>query len=417
MLKITDYGAVDFTKGISIREAFSVRVTNEINGLRTLEFSYPENEKTAIIRENKVVICEGQAYRIMKIAKTLDGESVLRVQCSHIWNADAPNIHIQRMPDMMGVSPSDVIKDAIKGTKFSYMSDTELNKLGMRRVDSDGFLIDYFSEDKTNPYDVVKTVIECCGKGELYVDNFKIALAERIGADRNVRLSLTKNISELSVERDITDMVTRLYPYGADDLHIGSVNGGSQYIQSGSAAAYGVREGYRDYSDIKSASKLLTRALWEFDSENPDRIDLPQLNITCTFADLSKLSGYEGEEIRIGDGVTVIDGGEEIYERVIKIEYYPYSPDSAVLSIGRVRRDMFFYLEQIGTLARKYKKVSASGGKVRASSVSGTIKNTGVISDSIKADVITIGRNIITTDDEGNLLINGERITGEKENE
>lgn len=109
--------------------------------------------------------------------------------------------------------------------------------------------------------------------------------------------------------------------------------------------------------------------------------------------------------------------GEEIYERVIKIEYYPYSPDSAVLSIGRVRRDMFFYLEQIGTLARKYKKVSASGGKVRASSVSGTIKNTGVISDSIKADVITIGRNIITTDDEGNLLINGERITGEKENE
>lgn len=417
MLKITDFGAVDFTKGISIQEAFSVRVTNEINGLRTLEFSYPENEKTAIIRENKVVICEGQAYRIMKIAKTLDGESVLRVQCSHIWNADAPNIHIQRMPDMMGVSPSDVIKDAIKGTKFSYMSDTELNKLGMRRVDSDGFLIDYFSEDKTNPYDVVKTVIECCGKGELYVDNFKIALAERIGADRNVRLSLTKNISELSVERDITDMVTRLYPYGADDLHIGSVNGGSQYIQSGSAAAYGVREGYRDYSDIKSASKLLTRALWEFDSENPDRIDLPQLNITCTFADLSKLSGYEGEEIRIGDGVTVIDGGEEIYERVIKIEYYPYSPDSAVLSIGRVRRDMFFYLEQIGTLARKYKKVSASGGKVRASSVSGTIKNTGVISDSIKADVITIGRNIITTDDEGNLLINGERITGEKENE
>lgn len=417
MLKITDYGAVSFEKGVSIQEAFSVRVTHEINGARTLEFSYPENDKARLIRENKIVICEGQAYRVMKVTSVRDGENVIEAQCSHIWNADAPNIHIQNMPNMIGAAPADVIKRALSGTKFSYMSDTELSKLGMRRVDSDGLKIDFFSTDKTNPYDVVKTVIECCGKGEVYADNFKIALVERIGTDTNMRLDLTKNMGDLTVERNITDMVTRLYPYGADDLHIASVNGGEQYIQSGSAETYGVREGYRDYSDITSAETLLMRALWEFDSENPERIDIPQISISGAYADLSKLAGYEAETLRIGDGVTVVDGGEEIYERVIKIEYYPYSPDSAVLSIGRVRRDMFFYLEQIGTLARRYKKVSTSGGKVKASSVSGTLKNNGVISDNITAGAITIGRNIITTDEEGNLLINGERLTGDKDSE
>ncbi|MBR0027679.1 MAG: phage tail protein, partial [Clostridia bacterium] len=235
MLKITGYGAEDYENGVSIGEAFSVRVAREINGAHTLDFKYPENEKTPLLKENKIVICEGQAYRVLKVSKRCDGESVTEVRCSHIWNADAPNIHLQNIPDMIGVSPKSVIERAIRGTKFKYMTDMELKALNMKRVDADGFKIDFFSVDKTNPYDVVKAVIECCGKGELYTDNKKIALVERIGTDTAVRLDLGKNMEDITVERDITDLVTRLYPYGRDDLHIGSVNGGRQYIESANA--------------------------------------------------------------------------------------------------------------------------------------------------------------------------------------
>ena len=417
MLKITGYGAEDFENGVPLGEAFSVRVTREINGAHTLDFKYPENEKTPLIKENKIVICEGQAYRVVKVSQRRDGESVTEVRCSHIWNADAPNIHLQNIPDMIGAYPKSVIERAIRGTKFTYMTDSELNALGMKRVDADGFKIDFFSTDKTNPYDVVKAVIECCGKGELYTDNKKIALVERIGADTAVRLDLGKNMEDITVERDITDLVTRLYPYGRDDLHIGSVNGGRQYIESANAAVYGVREGYRDYGDITNAQTLLERAMWEFDAENAERIDVPQISITGTYAELGKLAGYEAEQLHLGDGVTVIDGGDALYERVIKIERYPYSHESAVLTIGRVRKDMFFYLEQIGSLARRYRKVSTRSGKVKASAVSGTIKNSGVVSETVTAGTITIGRNVITTDEEGNLLINGERINGENEDE
>ena len=417
MLKITDYNATDFTKGIPISEAWNVRVEQEINGARTLSFNYPENEKAKLISVNKIVICEGQAYRVIKAATVRDGSSVMGVVCNHIWNADATGVHIQNMPDMIGVSPTEVIRRAIAGTGFSLITDSELSRLGMRRVDSDGFLIDYFSTDKTNPYDVVRDVIECCGKGELYADNRKIALVERIGHDTNIRLDLTKNMRDLRVERDISDLVTRLYPYGRDDMHIGSVNGGEQYIDSPNAAVYGVRGGYRDYGDITKPAELLRRAKWEFDSDNPDRIDVPCVNVTGTFVEISKLAEYGSEgELNIGDGVTVIDGQNELYERVVKIAGSPYDGESAVITVGRVRKDMFFYLEQMGTLAQRYKKASTSGGKVKASYVSGTITN-GVISNSVTVNEITIGTNLLSTDSEGNLLLNGKRLAIDEEGE
>lgn len=420
MLKITDHGATDFSKGISIAEAENVRLVEEINGERVLTFSYPQNDKSYLIRENNIVLCEGQGYRIVKTVRRAAGDKMIDARCEHIFNYDSKRVHIQNMPDMIGVSPAAVIRKAITGTGFQYISDSELAALGMRRVDYDGFLIDYFSTDKTNIYEVIKAVTECCGKGEIYADNYKIALVERIGSDTKIRLDLGKNMGEVTVERDIADMVTRLYPYGSEDLHIGSVNDGVQYLESPNSQIYGVREGYRDYTSITKPDELMRRALWEFDSSNSERIDVPCVNITGKYIDLSKLSEYGGfEKLSLGDGVTVMDEGNEIYERVIKIERSPYNADDTVLSLGRVKKDMFFYLEQIGALTRRYKKVSTVNGKVRAACLTGTVKNgvrsDSVVSQSVTADEVVIGTNLLSADSEGNLLLNGERIIKDTE--
>ncbi len=413
MLKLFPYDNTGFDKGIVLNDAYGVRVTHEINGTRMLEFSYPLDEKSELISENKIVVCEGQAYRVIKAVRNRGDKAVLEVECHHVYNADAPNIHIQNMPDMIGVKPVDVLKRAFNGTKFSLLGDSELQSLGMRRVDYDGFKIDFFSQDKTNPYDVVKTVIENCGKGEIYADNYKIALVERVGKNTNIRLDLTKNMQNISVERDITDMVTRLYPYGKDDAHIGSVNGGCQYIQSANASVYGVREGYRDYSDYTEPKQILSRALWEFDIRNGERIDVPCVNITGTYADISKIAEYgETEQVHLGDYVTVIDNGNEISERVIKLEYYPYQSDSTVISIGRVKKDLFFYLNQMGKLTRNYGKVSTSGGKVKAKSVSGTITNSG-LSVTTSVGEVSIVSDMIKITNGGALKLQLGNLNGE----
>lgn len=473
MLKIFPHDSVTFDMGIVLESAYNVKVTCEINGAGMLDFTYPLDEKSKIICENKLVVCDGQAYRIIKTVRNRGGESTLDVHCYHVYDADAPQIHLQNVPDMIGVNPTDVMEAVFAGTKFSLIPDSELQSLGMRRVDSDGFMIDYFSTDKTNPYDVVKSLIENCGKGEIYADNYRIALVERVGHDTNVRLDITKNMQNISVERDITDMVTRLYPYGKDDAHIGSVNGGVQYIESANAAVYGVREGFCDYCDYDEPEKIKNRALWEFDSANDDRIDVPCVNITGSFVDISKLSEWgDNEKLCIGDSVTVIDSGGEIKERVIKLEYYPYQSDSTVISIGRVKKDLFFYLDQMGTLAKRYSKVSTSGGKVKAQSVAGVISSSGlrlesetgalsILSDLIKisegnilkaqignqngkfvfrvadnssntainiesdgkmsfsghvsADIVNIGGNVLTAGADGTLTLNGKKLLTEAE--
>ena len=48
------------------------------------------------------------------------------------------------------------------------------------------------------------------------------------------------------------------------------------------------------------------------------------------------------EKVNIGDTVTVIDCGNEIRERVIRLEYYPYQSDDTVISVGRVKKGFVF---------------------------------------------------------------------------
>lgn len=48
------------------------------------------------------------------------------------------------------------------------MTEAELTAKGMKWVADDKLLIDFFSTDKTNLWDVIKTIIENLGRGEIY---------------------------------------------------------------------------------------------------------------------------------------------------------------------------------------------------------------------------------------------------------
>lgn len=421
MLKLFEHDATSFASGQSaiLEKAVNVKLTHEINGDYSLSFDYPIDEKSDLIKENMIAVCEGQAYRIMKVSREYDGRNILTADCLHIYNADAPRTHLQNVPDMIGKTPLDVLKKAFSSSPFTLFTDKELAALGMKRVDYDDFKIDFFSEDKTNPSDVMQLIIKSCGKGEIYFDNYKVALVEKIGADNGARLRLGKNVKSLTIERDSTDLITRLYPYGKDDAHIGSVNGGKQYIDSDNIEVYGIREGYADYSDYSTPSKILTRARWEFDSDNEERIDVPEINISGEIIDLAKLAEYgDFDKLALGDTVSVSDGSAEYKERVIKIEYYPYEPQQTKVSIGRVKKDLFFYLDQMGTLSKKYKKISTSSGKVKALSISGTVTVAGISTNAdgenefsgvVDASYITLSGLKITEQD-GEVYINGKKI-------
>lgn len=48
---------------------------------------------------------------------------------------------------MIGVKPSKVFKKILEGSRFEMFTEADLQERGMTWVDSDGYLIDFFSVD------------------------------------------------------------------------------------------------------------------------------------------------------------------------------------------------------------------------------------------------------------------------------
>lgn len=367
-------------------EATNVKVTEEINREYYLDFDFPvDSDKTERISEDCTVVCEGQRYRIIKTSREESG-GTMHVQAMHIFHYEAKSRHIATFggdSNTIGNTPPVIIEKAVTtrytnmglsaDPKLTQLTQAETEALGMARVGDDGFRIDIIDPiDKTNAWDALQQIITNSGKGEMYIDNNKFAIVERIGTDNGVRLDITRNMQNVTIERDITNMITRLYPYGPDDLNIVSY-ANRDYIQSDNAELYGIKEGYKDYSDYTTPEKLYTRAMWEFDAANPERIDVPDINITGEIIDLSKLSDSGMKPLHLGDTVHIIDNGTKITERVIKIERYPYEPLQTTVSIGRVKKDLFFYMNQMGKIAKISERNSTSNGKITSGAISGTI--------------------------------------------
>ena len=92
------------------------------------------------------------------------------------------------------------------------------------------------------------------------------------------------------------------------------------------------------------------------------------------------------------------------------------------VSIGRVKKDLFFYLDQIGTLTKRYKKISTGSGKIKALSIDGNVSVDGIsvnrngereFSGVVNAPRITLS-GVEITEKDGEIYINGKKILYEE---
>lgn len=388
-LKLHEYNEIDFTGGCLayLGKAENVAVTENLQQPHTLSFEYPMNdEKAEMIQENRIIAVEGQAYRLNDVTREYSGMRMLKAKAQRIFFIDAKNHHIPTIGNdtdpsksTIGVDPYVVIRKAIEGTKFELIPDDELAEMGMMRIGADGVKIDFFPTDKINTYDVITSVIDTLGYGEIYVDNYRIAVVERIGKDNGVRLSLKKNLTKLSVQRSIAELATRIYPYGADDLTISSVNGGVPYIESPNKDIYGIVEGYMDYSDYTEPEKIKAHAEWDLMGEDNDfRLDRPQLTITGDVVDLSKLAEYgDFEKIALGDTVHVYEDKIVHHKRIINITYYPYSAKQPAVTIGVPSNTSMFYSAWYKSkLFKVIQKNRGKNNKLKTTYFTGTVNST-----------------------------------------
>lgn len=339
-----------------IQNARDVCISQNTAGDYHLEFTlHPSDPKMKFLNPENICALGGQLFRI----KTVEGDKVSAVA---VYN-DAAYHHIQMIDDMIGKSPYEIMVKIFDGTPVKVISEEAVRALGMEWVTD---LTDFFAVSKVTPLGAMKNLTDTLEKYrhhcEVYIDNYSIALVKQIGADKGARLDTAYNAKEITVKRDASELITRLYPYGKDDLHIGSVNGGVQYIDSENYSIW-PREGYQDYDEIEDPNELLESARWALDSENPDRIDLPKYSITANYAQ------RKDKEIMLGDIVTVIDRdyGVTSKQRVIEVKTYPFEPNKNEVTVGTPIASVATVFNGIAESTVKYENSTNSKGEVKPS--------------------------------------------------
>lgn len=424
--KLHEWNETDFTGGCLayLNKAYEVAVFEGLQETHTVSFKYPmKDEKAELIKENRIVSVEGQAYRITLVKRDYSGSRIMTVKANRIFYDDALHHHLPTIGNdtdvsksTIGVDPYDVIKLAIADTKFELIPDSELKEMGMTRIGADGVKIDFYPTDKINTYDVIQNVIEAYGRGEIYYDNYRFAVVERIGKDNGVRMSIKKNMTSLSVERNTQELTTRLYMYGKDDLTISSVNGGKPYIDSKEGIEkYGIREAYRDYSDYDDPEKLKAFGEWDLKGEGNDfRLDRPQLTITGDVVDLSKLAEYgDFYKISLGDTVHVFEGDIEHKKRIVSMTYYPYSAKQPSVTIGQpTLANAYYHAWYMGKLIKTIQKNSGRANKLKTSYFHGTLNSTQNPVESDNKKLLLDGDLLYIEDNKGRRRINLGNMDG-----
>lgn len=424
--KLHEWNETDFTGGCLayLNKAYEVAVFEGLQETHTVSFKYPmKDEKAELIKENRIVSVEGQAYRITLVKKNYSGSRIMTVKANRILYDDALHHHLPTIGNdtdvtksTIGVDPYDVIKLAIADTKFELIPDSELKEMGMTRIGADGVKIDFYPTDKINTYDVIQNVIEAYGRGEIYYDNYRFAVVERIGKDNGVRMSIKKNMTSLSVERNTQELTTRLYMYGKDDLTISSVNGGKPYIDSKEGIEkYGIREAYRDYSDYDDPEKLKAFGEWDLKGEGNDfRLDRPQLTITGDVVDLSKLAEYgDFYKIALGDTVHVFEDNIEHKQRIVSMTYYPYSAKQPSVTIGQpTLANPYYHAWYMGKLLKTVQKNSGRANKLKTSYFHGTLNSTQNPVESDNKKLLLDGDLLYIEDNKGRRRINLGNMDG-----
>lgn len=143
------------------------------------------------------------------------------------------------------------------------------------------------------------------------------------------QIRYAKNLKGITRTSDF-DIITKLYPFGKDDLNIGSVNGGQIYLTNNTYTTE-VLEGIYTNQDKTTAQELKDDA-----TKYLSKICRPRHNYRIDQVDLRTLSGYTHESFDVGHMVDIIDTELDTDDqaRVIRHRFNVFQPWICELEVG-----------------------------------------------------------------------------------
>lgn len=291
-----------------LNEPILAEVTEELNGQYYLEFEYPANSKKSLyFKEFNIIKADNQLFRIYKVEKVQDTDKRVKVYANHIfYDMDYYFIEDKRVEN----AP---IKTAMEKALVN-----DLDKI--YTVDSDVVKAETLYMIEISPVQAFFKMIERWEQGELLRDNFTVKILRQVGNDSGVLIKYGKNIQGLKITVDTANVVTKIYPKGANGIKLSE-----KYINvpNWDSELYPPFPIIRKVEFKDAQDEVTLRSLT---TELATTIGLSTINIQIDFIELSKIREYENyrklEMVNIGDIVTVkhSDFDIDVKVKVIKIK-------------------------------------------------------------------------------------------------
>ena len=161
----------------------------------------------------------------------------------------------------------------------------------------------------------------------------EVLFKEQVGVERGIGFRYGRNLDEVT-RTYLPPQVTRMYPLGANDLDITTVNAGIPYIENFNwylgqgLTLEEARAKYMKEYIWKNTDYILALNLMDAAVEKLANLAYPTISYECKVMDLSTLTGLEEDRFNIGDTVRVQDDtfNLDIRTRIVRMIKRPYEP-------------------------------------------------------------------------------------------
>ena len=320
-------------------------VTEQLNGLFSLEFDYPIRGKASdklhpeMIVKSPVPELQDQLFRIVERDDSIGG--LLHIVANHIFYDLAKNLIEDTY--IVNKNGSGALTQLLGATAVSHSftgtsNITTVNNVRLVRLNPVEVLLD---ADLDNGY-------QARYGGEIVRDNHSISMLAHRGSDNGVQIRDKKNLTGYKSDLDYSTIVTRIMPEGYDGLFLPE-----QYVDSPIINSYvSPKIKVIKYDNVKvgdeedefatkelAYAELRRLAALEF---TVSHIDKPTATYDVEFAPLERTEEYKAfsslETINLGDTVSVMhtEDGFSVTARMVEYKYDPLLKAFISIMLGNV---------------------------------------------------------------------------------
>lgn len=340
-------------------------VTEEVNGETQIEFSMPKSELHRIKEEYYIRTPENE-FIIKEIS--ISSEDLVKVVAK--INVEELKGTPVKYFETIAKNPFSCISLALSYCPGGWTVESDIDK---RRT---------LRQSQKSVWDIIKSALDLyIAEMEIDAIHKVIKFKNKIGEDKGTYFMEGLNLSKVDISSDTYDLVTRIYPVGADGLTIADVNDGVLYVENHEYSNK-ILAAYWEDNRYTIAENLRDDAI-----ERLETLAKPTRSYDCSVIDLATAAGLSVFDYHIGDTVWLKSEFANEKHRIVSMKSYPNEPEKNTCTLSTNLSSLVTYMEDNLTATEAVQLVVTQDGRIDPSKVD--VSGAGVPSGGTTGQALT----------------------------